>query len=101
MGPSFLRTFLAVPLGELFLPEVTSFLETARASVEGIKWARPEGTHATLHFFGPTTGEELPQIRHIVTPLAAACPPLELSLGEIGFFPNPHKPRIVWIGVEG
>lgn len=97
-----LRTFLALPLGELFVQEIDQFLEQTRSQErKEIRWVSPSQIHVTLHFFGPTAKEEIEKIRDAASTAAAGCPPLNVCLEELGCFPSPERPRVIWMGVGG
>ncbi len=95
------RTFLALPLAGAFQADLSRIVREMRSKSNDIKWVVPEQVHVTLHFFGPTTPEQLKVIPECVTPVAQAFSPLALGLKDIGFFPNAHYPRVVWIGLKG
>lgn len=95
------RVFLALPLAEFFLPEITDFFRAKPRQYPDVKWVYPAGVHITLHFFGETGQDQLARINSLMEPVARECAPLRLGLGRVGFFPNDHSPRIVWIGVQG
>lgn len=95
------RTFLAIPLADAFSTAVTSILDETKRESEGIKWVDPAQIHLTLHFFGPTSSEAVDKIVSCVEPLAKSSAPLELALGEIGYFPGREKPRVIWVGLNG
>lgn len=94
------RVFLAVPLAEYFLSEIRLLLDQIR-QVKGIKWEPPEKVHITLHFFGPTEDSSLKPIRQAVIEITQQVVPFDLSINGIGFFPNPRRPRIIWLGIGG
>jgi len=95
------RTFLSLPMHEIFQQEFERVIDPLKHKMTGIKWVLPSQAHITLHFFGKTTQEEIETIDQIVTPRAAKYAPLKFSLEDIGFFPNEERPRIIWIGITG
>ncbi len=96
-----MRTFLALPLAEMFQSEIEACTKSLKSYANGIKWVAPEQVHITLHFFGETRQEELQTIQEHVGVVTERYGALKLGLQEIGFFPSPAKPRIIWIGVSG
>lgn len=98
--PDMKRTFLAVPLADLFSKEVAPFLETLKKTDNAVKWVKPSEVHVTLHFFGPTPEDKLPQITPCVRSVIAGFSPLAVSLSGLGFFPNPNAARVIWLGVK-
>ena len=65
-----------------------------------LRWVRPEAMHLTLRFLGGTPGERAPAIGRALAATAAASPPIDLRLGALGTFGG-HRPRVVWVGLEG
>ncbi len=96
-----LRTFLALPLAENFQSKIESCTKALKPCANGIKWVAPEQVHVTLHFFGETSPDELRTIQDQVASVTQHYSALKLGLEGIGFFPNPAKPRVIWIGVSG
>ncbi len=96
-----LRTFLAFPLAEIFLPEMTEVIESLKPRAEGIKWVLPKQVHITLHFFGETSPAQIQTIHETITPAIRRFSPIKVALEEIGFFPNAFRPRVIWIGISG
>lgn len=95
------RVFLALPLAEYFLSEITSGLDRIRSQIPEVKWERPEKIHITLHFFGPEPDSSLPQISKAAGDLTRKICPFNLSLKDVGYFPDSRKPRIIWLDVGG
>lgn len=95
------RTFLALPLSEIFLTEIRSVLAAVRPRISGVRWVPPEQTHLTLHFFGPTMPEEIDKIKRRMKMVAADFSPMALQLSGLGCFPDSRRPRVIWIGLAG
>jgi 2'-5' RNA ligase len=96
------RLFIALPLPEAAREAVAELVGRARATEAEdarVRWVRLDGLHLTLRFLGPTRTDRLPAIEAIVADIGAATAPLEIVLGEAGAFPNPSRPRVLWLGV--
>jgi 2'-5' RNA ligase len=91
--------FVALPLGGDALAAAGVLLETAAATVAGVRWVRPEGLHVTLHFFGRLAPAEQARVVALLGPVAAATPALELRLDGLGCFPQGGSARVLWLGV--
>jgi len=97
-----LRLFVAVELP----PEVREALAGLQKGMRprcgpGVRWTRPEGIHLTLKFLGDVTQAEVARLEKALGRAALGQVVFELSLGSTGFFPNPHRPRVLWTGLEG
>ena len=65
-----------------------------------IRWVPEEKIHLTLRFLGDVSKENIGLIQKIIQAEAMQQKPLDVSYGELGVFPNFHRPRVVWIGVQ-
>ena len=95
------RVLLALPLGTLFLQEIGRFLSTLRGGSAGIKWVLPEQVHITLHFFGDVDLASLGKIPEIVRPIAERSAPMRIAFEKVGYFPDSHRPQVIWLGIKG
>lgn len=92
------RCFLAVPLEEPALGAAATLMDGLRAEFDGVRWARPEGLHVTVHFFGPLPEERWDAMTDAVAPVAAGASPFELRIEGLGAFPAHGPPRVLWLG---
>lgn len=66
-----------------------------------VRWTAPESIHLTLHFLGNIEDSQVETVAGILAGSSAAYRPFSLRLAGLGCFPNPRRPRIVWVGVSG
>ena len=69
-------------------------------SRQGVRFVRPEKLHFTLVFLGDVSEEDVPNLKAVLD-RSGSSPPLSLTTGEVGCFPDMHRPRVVWIGFGG
>lgn len=65
-----------------------------------LRWSRVGNLHITTKFIGEWSPERLEELIAALNEL----PPREnlpISIGELGWFPNPHSPRVFWAGIDG
>jgi 2'-5' RNA ligase len=103
------RLFVAVPLPEPAMTTVAALVAGVRLAPEpgpgqrrdptDVRWVRMDGLHITLRFLGPTDPGRLPQARSAVVAAAAGVARFELGLAGAGAFPNPTRPRVLWLGL--
>ena len=65
---------------------------------EPIRWVRPETIHLTLRFLGETSATKLEWMLRRGEASARGWAPFDLHLGGVGCFPEPRRPRVVWVG---
>ena len=94
-----IRAFIAVEIGQPVrksLGELQERLKRARADV---RWVRPEGIHLTLRFLGNISEGEVARLEPVLAATAAGQAATELVVSGWGTFPNPRRPRVVWVGL--
>ena len=100
-----IRAFVAVELPEGVLAHLESVqrgLKKALGSAESaIRWVRPEGIHLTLQFLGNVPRAQVPAVEQALRGACAGARPTQVGTAGVGAFPNPNRPRVVWIGLEG
>jgi 2'-5' RNA ligase len=62
------------------------------------KQVSKENMHFTLLFLGEITEEAAPKIMEALQSIIFS--PIQVNFSEVGAFPNPRFPRVVWIGVD-
>ena len=97
-----IRSFLALdPPGEI-LVEIAAIQSRLRKLIQGdIRWVRPEGIHLTLKFFGDIPEDDVDKIAATVEKAAGKESPFALAIGGAGVFPDPHRPSVLWLGMDG
>jgi 2'-5' RNA ligase len=100
------RLFVAVPLDEPALRTVTELVERIRADRErdapgerDVRWVRMDGLHLTLRFLGPTQEEGVGAVAEAVRRASADQDAFEIEIEGGGAFPNPRRPRTLWLAV--
>jgi 2'-5' RNA ligase len=96
-----LRTFIAIELPAEILrlmEQVQAQLKTA-APPRSVRWVRVEGIHLTLKFLGQVPVSQLDAITRAMSAAAHGVAPFTVTIGGVGCFPSPKRPRVVWIGV--
>lgn len=96
------RLFIAIALPQAVRDEIVRVqqelqLLVARAAV---RWTRPDQFHLTLRFLGNVPVERIEDLKQAVDAVCRNAPPLSLRAEGVGFFPGPHSPRVVWVGIN-
>src|SRR5436190_22217863 len=94
-----LRTFIAVDLGKTIRDRIIKLQEQLARTGTEVKWVEPENLHVTLLFLGEVDNREVPAVCKVIAEGTAKQPPFPMSVETVGCFPNPRRPRVVWVGV--
>ena len=97
-----LRTFIAIELDEELLGHLVRVQDRLRTQVapRSVRWVRPEGVHLTLKFLGDTLPDQVDAVKVALDRAASEVSPFTFTMGGVGCFPNTHRPRVVWVGLQ-
>jgi 2'-5' RNA ligase len=71
----------------------------SRVPAHTVRWTAPESVHLTLQFLGDVAPGDIASITDALRGVCATRSPFELALEGLGVFPNPRRPRVVWVGI--
>lgn len=96
-----LRLFVAIALPETVRDEILRAQRELQPLVprEAARWSRPDQLHLTLRFLGNVPVEAVEGLKQSVEAVCRNAPPLSLRAQGVGFFPNSHSPRVIWVGI--
>lgn len=93
-----MRLFTAIDLSPEVLGNTEAILKALRPTAP-IKWSPPSNLHITTKFIGEWPESRLDELIAAVGPVATRAA-FDVSVGGLGWFPNPRNPRVLWAGVE-
>ena len=97
---SSVRAFLAIPLPRQLQESIRVIQTELQASIAEARWTRPENLHLTLHFFAKIEQETLEKLKVSVLSVMGCQRSFQVEVKGLGAFPNPHRPRVIWLGLE-
>ena len=92
-----IRTFIAVELDPSFREKIRELQD--KFSTFDLKFVKPELVHITLKFLGDVDELRIPSTSAALDSIL--CEPFEARIGELGAFPKPANPRVLWLGATG
>lgn len=101
-----IRAFIAIELPlqirqKLDVVEQQIQAQVGEGARRAVRWIPAEKIHLTLKFLGEVSAEKIPALADLLKEEAARCPGFDLAIAGLGAFPNPRRPRVVWVGCEG
>lgn len=64
-----------------------------------LNWSAPYNFHITTKFIGAWPEERVAEVVETLQPLGDRGS-ISITIGDVGWFPNPHLPRVLWTGVK-
>jgi 2'-5' RNA ligase len=94
-----MRLFTAIDIPDDLTEALRSFVNRLRPAVK-IGWSPLENLHVTTKFIGDWPEQRLDEIKNALL-LVRVSGAIHITAKGLGWFPNPHHPRVFWAGIEG
>jgi len=102
MAGEVIRSFIAIELPGVLVKQLKDFQAGLRSSgVHPAKWVDPGSMHLTLKFLGNVDVKNLAEVKDETGNAVRSSRRFHLLTGQTGFFPDPGRPRVFWLGLEG
>jgi 2'-5' RNA ligase len=100
-----IRAFLAVELSQELRAELAVVQQELKRRIEleikghtRISWAQPASMHLTIKFLGDMDEQLIDPLSVAVEQAIANKRAVNVPLEQLGAFPHPHNPRVLWVG---
>ena len=93
-----MRLFTAIDLPDDVLRTLEDLLVKLRPTAR-IQWSPPSNMHITTKFIGEWPDARLDELKTALAGIGLQ-PAIPMEIRRVGFYPNPHSPRIFWCGIE-
>jgi len=99
---SLLRAFIAVEIP----PEVHQAIEVKTALIRAalnkslVRWVPTGNIHLTLKFLGDISPANIEMLSQMLNVEVGQHRSFEMAFEGLGAFPNPKRPRVIWIGIQ-
>src|ERR1700758_101217 len=93
-----MRLFTGLDLPAEIVRTLEEMVERLRPTAR-INWSPPANLHITTKFIGELPETRLEELKSALGTLPSRAE-MEVKIHKVGFFPNPHSPRIFWCGIE-
>jgi len=93
-----MRLFTGLDLPPAVVLSLEKLLDQLRPAAR-IQWSPPANLHITTKFIGEFPEERLQELTTTLGGLPGF-PPIPVRIAKLGFFPNPHSPRVFWCGID-
>jgi 2'-5' RNA ligase len=94
------RTFVALLIPDAWRDYIFQATRVLRSKLPGLAWVKPENLHLTVRFLGDLDDAAVARAGESVRRSAAPLRAPTARLGQLGAFPRPESPSVLWIGFE-
>lgn len=97
-----MRAFIAFDLPANLRQELGQVSAGLQRSLAGapLRWVAAGSIHLTLKFLGDVDPGQVAAIGERIQAAASGYAPFEVALTELGAFPSPRRPRVLWAGLR-
>lgn len=95
-----MRLFIAFPLEDAVTRRLGEVVGEFERHGGPVKWVEPKNMHLTARFLGETPDAQVEQLSRVVTSVAGKGIVVRTVIQQIGGFPNLHRPRVIWVGMD-
>lgn len=94
-----MRLFAAIDIPDDLKDALRSFVSRLRPTAK-INWSPIANLHVTTKFIGEWPTERLDEMKRTLASVPRSGG-IDITVKGIGWFPNQHRPRVFWTGVDG
>ncbi len=95
-----MRCFIAIELDERIIRRLQNIQSILKKTNADIKLVEPENLHITVKFLGEISEKQVSIVKEIMNKIAKEFTEFEISVENLGAFPNINHPRAIWAGVR-
>jgi RNA 2',3'-cyclic 3'-phosphodiesterase len=96
-----IRAFIALNLPQSIQDAIDKQTARLRQALGDniVRWVAPENMHLTLKFLGNVPVSHMDFLKQMLAQTADSTSHFDLQLSGLGSFPNPKRPRVLWVGI--
>jgi RNA 2',3'-cyclic 3'-phosphodiesterase len=97
-----IRAFIAIELPSQIHCALDQIIRQMQGpKTRAVRWVPANNIHLTMKFLGTVKSDNLQNIVEVIKDVVISFTDFEIQAGNFGVFPNPRKPRLIWIGIQG
>lgn len=99
---TFIRAFIAIDLSAEMHDKLDKLSADLRLQLQKvpIRWVRSQNIHLSLKFLGDISITNIDLLKEVLIRESKEHHSFEMSIGNLGAFPNKRRPRVIWIGIK-
>jgi 2'-5' RNA ligase len=94
-----MRLFTGISIPATISVPIARLIEKLR-DVAALRWSPQENLHITTKFIGEWPDARLAELEGCLSKMATP-EPFAVTVGHLGYLPNPHSPKVFFAGVQG
>ncbi len=96
-----IRSFIAIELPVSIQNQLDKIIGQLKGPMtSAVRWVPAQNIHLTLKFLGDVSPGNMDMLMNILRAEVSRQKTFSITVGELGAFPTPHRPRVLWIGIS-
>jgi 2'-5' RNA ligase len=96
-----IRAFIAVEIDPQVIGNICRAIHQLESTSLSARWTAPANIHLTLKFLGDIEPDRIDGIHRALEERLRPFPRCTINAKGLGVFPDPRRPRIIWVGIHG
>ncbi|MGH7886726.1 MAG: RNA 2',3'-cyclic phosphodiesterase, partial [Candidatus Binatia bacterium] len=96
-----ISAFIAVDIARQTIDRIAAAIEQLKPRIPAIRWVGAANFHLTVKFLGNIDEGKIEPIGAALADALRPFPRLTINAKGLGVFPNPKRPRVLWVGLVG
>jgi len=96
-----IRAFIAVEIDAVTAQRIAAAIAHLKLRIAAIRWVGATNFHLTFKFLGNIDESKIEPIGAALFDRLRLFPRLTINAKGLGVFPNPKRPRVLWVGLVG
>ncbi|MFH1189988.1 MAG: RNA 2',3'-cyclic phosphodiesterase [Candidatus Omnitrophota bacterium] len=94
-----MRAFIAIEISDPAKDALRRIIDHLKYSGADVRWVDPGIVHLTLKFLGEIADDKCDSVKASLDAVAKDSKPFEMTIKDVGAFPNIDRPRVIWAGL--
>lgn len=96
-----IRAFIAIELSSEIRQQIDGVTRRLKSMIpNAVRWVPANNIHLTLKFLGESSPANLALLGKSLPAVVGRHQAFAFQVGSLGAFPNIHRPRVIWLGVQ-
>ena len=95
-----MRLFFAIAISDEVRQAIADLQTELRPRLRTARWVPARNLHLTLRFLGESDPGVASELERNLPERVAGVAPFSLCFRGCGVFPNPSRPRVLWVGLD-
>jgi 2'-5' RNA ligase len=96
-----IRSFIAIELPPAIHQKLAAIILSLKGPrTSAVRWVPANNIHLTMKFLGDVSPANMDTLMEMLKAEVSQQHSFSIKISDVGAFPSPHRPRVLWVGVS-